>query len=226
MAGRYLPPVIAPLRSQTRFPVSISLVLAAVLVLVGTVLLVDDEPEVALPPAAPASVPDPGPEPEPEPEPEAEPEPPPPVSGEATIVEVVDLSVHGRRIFGESRPENDPIAPDDAAIVAFGEEVGAWLDGHLTDLQLGGTGSVTGLTGPTHRTRLTTPAHQVESASYALTVYARGGPEWAVAAVEVRRGDGSTRTAELVFVPGDGGVLVAADGDGAAPPSMDRMEPA
>jgi nitrite reductase (NADH) large subunit len=56
----------------------------------------------------------------------------------------------------------------------------------------------------------------VENARYELTTYVRGAPEWLHAHVVVLRDDGTERTADLVFLPGEEPTLLAAEGEGIA----------
>jgi hypothetical protein len=176
--------------------------------------------------------PEPEPEPEPpaavEPEPAPEPEPPGPVVGEYELLRVTELSVHDRRVFGSSMPQNAPIEHDQAAVDAFVAGMAAWLDGHLTDLQDGGVGSVfeAGLDGPHEVLTLTSPGLPVEQARYEMVVWAREQPEWGRAAVEVALADGSAWQATVVFVPGDPPTLLAADGTGPITPPVDEALPA
>jgi hypothetical protein len=206
--GGYLPAM--PPVSHDRTPLLVGALIAlAALVVIGVMALSgDDEPE-----------PDPTPTAAPEPEPEPEPEPPGPVEGEYELVRVTDLSVHGRRVFEEGMPQNDPVEPDAAAVEAFVAGMAAWLDGHFTDLQDGGPGwaADAGVAGPVEVLTLTDPDHPVEHASYAITVWARTEPEWARANVALTRTDGSTLHARLVFTPGDPPALVAAVGEGTPP---------
>ena len=188
--------------------ISIGSAVTAVLVVVLAVLLAGDDPE------PPAAVPEPEPTPAPtlEPEPEPEPEPPPPVRGETTLVEVVDLSVHGTQLFGDRMPQDEPVPVDDDAVAALVDAVAAWLDEHLTDLQVGGDGALiaAGLDGDPGPS-LTDDQLGVEVARYDLTVYARGEPEWARVVVEVARRDGSVARRPLVFVPGGEPSVVAGE---------------
>jgi hypothetical protein len=199
-------------RENPTLLVSAVLVVAAVVVL-AVVFVVSR--------AAPGSEPTASPTSEPEPEPEPDPEPPGPVTGEYELAAIRDVSVSGRRVFGSSMPQDAPVAPDEAAVGAFVDQMAAWVDQHLTDLQDGGEGSVpaAGLVGPHDTLTLTDPDHPVELAQYAMVVYAREAPEWARTNVVVTRTDGSVLTANLVFVPGEPPALVAAEGEGVAPAS-------
>jgi hypothetical protein len=190
--------------------VSAVLVVAAVVVLAVAYLASRSAPAPE-PTAAPTS--------EPEPEPEPEPQPPGPVTGEYELAAIRDVSVSGRRVFGSSMPQDAPVVHDEGAVGAFVDQMAAWIDRHLTDLQGGGEGLVagSGLEGPHELLTLTDPDHPVELAQYAMVVYAREAPEWARTNVVVARADGSVSTADLVFLPGEQPALVAAEGDGAVP---------
>jgi hypothetical protein len=192
--------------------VSAVLVVAAVVVLAVVYLASRSAPEPE-PTAAPTS----------EQEPEPEPEPPARVTGEYELAAIRDVSVHGRRVFGSSMPQDAPVTHDEGAVGAFVDQMAAWIDHHLTDLQEGGEGLVagSGLVGPHEGLTLTDPDHPVELAQYAMVVYAREAPEWARTNVVVARTDGSVLTADLVFLPGEQPALIAAEGDGAVPAPAD-----
>jgi hypothetical protein len=157
----------------------------------------------------------------PEPEPEPEPEPPGPVAGEYELLRVTGLSVHGRRVFGDRMPQDAPVEPDEVAVNDFVEAMVGWLDGHFTDLQDGGRGwaVLADVVGPVEVISLTDPDHPVAQARYEFVVWARVAPEWGRAAVELTLADGSIRTAALTFAAGEPPVLVAAEGEGAPPPT-------
>jgi hypothetical protein len=199
--------------------------------LLASVLLVVAVVVVGLAVVLAGGGPEPEPEPEPpaavEPEPEPEPEPPGPVVGEHELLRVTELSVHDRRVFGSSMPQNAPIEHDQAAVDAFVAGMAAWLDAHLTDLQDGGVGAAfeAGLDGPHEVLTLTSPGLPVEHARYEMVVWAREQPEWGRAAVEVTLADGSAWQATVVFVPGDPPTLLAADGTGPIAPPVDEPPP-
>jgi hypothetical protein len=141
-------------------------------------------------------------EPEPVEEPEeVEPEPPEPVEGTAELVDVRDLSVTGTRLVQPGSDADAAVPLDEDAIETFVEDLTAWLDEHLTQLQDGEDGLVrqASLTGDEAIADLAGPADLVEGAEYRFVVGARGEPEWAEATVEVSREDGSSRAARLVF---------------------------
>ena len=195
-------PCMSPrsLRRGPALPIAIGLAVAALAIL-GVVLVLNDD-DRAPPTVAPAPEPDPGPEPDPEPEPE--PPRPPPVHGDATLGDVVDLSVHGTQLFGDSMPQDEPVPIEDDAVDAFLAAIARWLDDHLTELQDGGPGALSeaGLEGDAGPP-LADDDHLVASARYDVTVYARGVPEWGRVDVEVERLDGSVARRRLVFVPGE-----------------------
>jgi hypothetical protein len=173
---------------------------------------------------APEPEPEPPPVATPEPEPEPEPEPPPPVEGALDLAEVVDLSVTGTGLHREGTSGDAAVPVDDAAVATFADAIRAWLDHHLTDLQDGGLGDAVaaGLAGPHGVVHLTDPQHPVVAATYVVRIGARGAPEWGEARVTVRREDASELAATLAFLPGeDGPRLVAAAGEGTAPPVTD-----
>jgi hypothetical protein len=169
----------------------------AALVVVSVVLLGgedDPAPEVTAPPEEP--------EPEPEP-PEPEPEPPAPVEGTSELLGVRDLSVTGSRLVHSGTSADARVEIDQGEVEALIEDLTAWLDDHLTQLQDGEDGLVADaeVTGPDGLAELAGPADTVDEASYAFVVGARGEPEWAEVTVRVAREDGSTRRARLVFDP-------------------------
>jgi hypothetical protein len=141
-------------------------------------------------------------EPEPVEEPEeVEPEPPEPVEGTAELEDVRNLSVTGTRLVQPGSDADEAIPPDEDAIEALVEDLTAWLDEHLTQLQDGDEGLVrqASLAGDEAIGDLAGPADIVEQAGYRFLVGARGEPEWAEVTVEVAREDGSSRAARLVF---------------------------
>jgi hypothetical protein len=186
------------------------LVLAALAVIGLALLLTSGQPQ-----------PEPtvAPEPEQTVEPDPEPEPPDPVAGEVDLLRVTDLSVSGRRVFGESMPQNDPVEADQAQVDVFVSAMAGWLDDHLTSLQDGGAGLVfeTDLVGPHEALTLSTPELPVAHARYEMVVWAREAPEWGSADVTVALVDGSSWRSRFVFAPGEPLALVAAVGDGPVP---------
>jgi hypothetical protein len=141
---------------------------------------------------------------------------------------VTDLSNAGSGLHPDGSPADDATPIDQGAVDAAAEAATRWLDAHLTDLQAGGTGHVAGagLEGDTAAAAdLANPDHPVTSASYVVTVGARGGPEWLRVGAVVGREDGE-RTATFVFVPaGDEVTLLAVElGDGTPAPAAEATE--
>jgi hypothetical protein len=172
----------------------------------------------AAPAAEPAEAATTAPEPTPDPvEPDPAPEPVVEVRGEVTDVIVADLSIANSGLFRDGDPLDVTIPADDHAIDAHVRVVADWLDAHLTDLQTGGDGLVTdaGLTGDPVElsTGLTGPDRPIDAASYAVTVGARGLPEWLRVSVTLGRDGERDTTATFVFVPNgaDEVQLVAAE---------------
>jgi hypothetical protein len=165
----------------------------AALVVVSVVLLGGEdppEPEVTAPPE------------EPEPEPvEPEPEPPEPVEGATELLGVRDLSVTGSRLVHRGTGADARVEIDEGEVEALIEDLAAWIDDHLTQLQDGEAGLVADaeVTGPDGLAELAGPADLVDEASYAFVIGARGEPEWAEVTVRVTREDDSTRRARMVF---------------------------
>jgi hypothetical protein len=164
----------------------------AALVVVTVILLGGDdpEPEVTAPPEEPA-----------EPEEPPEPEPPEPVEGSYELMGVRNLSITGTRLVRPGSRDDARVAVDETEVELLLEDLAAWLDEHLTQLQDGEAGLVADadLTGPDGLADLAGPADVVERATYRFVVAARGEPEWAEATVRVTREDGSVRRARLVF---------------------------
>jgi hypothetical protein len=165
----------------------------AALVVVTVILLGGDdapEPEVTAPPQEPAEPPEP-----------PEPEPPEPVEGSYELLGVRDLSITGTRLVQPGSHDDARVAVDETQVELLLEDLAAWLDEHLTQLQDGDPGLVADadLTGPDGLADLAGPADIVQDASYRFVVAARGEPEWAEASVRVQREDGSVRRARLVF---------------------------
>lgn len=160
-------------------------------------------------------------------EPEATPTPSPtseeptfeihPVVGER-VAAVYHVS--SREILGNGSRE--PF--DEAGAAQVRDAMAAWLDGHLDDLQRGGSGDLVAVAPaglvleaegdealpPELQTKidavttdLTNADLPVASARYHLAVYGEAALEWATAQVEVTRSDGSTAAATFVFGIGE-----------------------
>jgi hypothetical protein len=180
-------------------PVSTGLTLAALLVLGGTLWRAHERAELI---AAPVPIEEPV---------EVATAPPAPVVGGSMLAEVVDVAVHGHRVFATGREEDAPIPFDEPAIDAFVTAVGLAVDALLTDAQRGTLPSAPDFVGPAVLDALTTPQRPVTSATYRIVVFARGGPEWASATIEVLASDGDTQRAVLVFAADDPPTLLAAE---------------
>lgn len=128
--------------------------------------------------------------------------------------------VSSREILGNGSRE--PF--DEAGAGQVMDAMATWLDGHLDDLQRGGSGDLVALAPaglvleaegqealpPELQTRieavttdLTNADLPVASARYHLAVYGEAVLEWATAQVEVTRSDGSTAAATFVFGIGE-----------------------
>lgn len=105
-----------------------------------------------------------------------------------------DLSTSGTFVFVEESDGDLPIEADDVAIAAAADAIRIWLDGVLTERNLGVTTTVAssdvdvvafaaalGLDGPSTDGLLAT---QVIGATYLIEVAHLGGPGWALARVE------------------------------------------
>jgi hypothetical protein len=155
---------------------------------------------------------------------------PGPVAGTLEEVVVADLSAAGSGLVPDDSAEDRAVPVDDAAVDAAVEAAVRWLDGHLTDVQTGGSGdpAVGALVGDAAAasTGMADPDHPVVAATYHATVGARGGPEWLRMSTVVERDDGEL-TATFVFVPEgpDEVTLVAVQlGDGAPVPTSDASD--
>jgi hypothetical protein len=115
------------------------------------------------------------------------------VTGRAGLV-FHDLSTSGTLVFPEGSDGDLPIEADEVAITAAADAIKAWLDGVLTERNLGETTTVAasdvdvaafsaalGLDGPATGGLLDT---QVIGATYLIEVAHLGGPGWAHARVE------------------------------------------
>ena len=198
--------------------VLVSALVALAVVVLGVTLFSSNEPDTVVAEPQPEPEAPPEPEPEPDPEPEPEPEPPAPVVGEVTVLPVLDVSVHGTRLFEEGREQDAPVAVDEAAVADFVAAIAGWLDEHLTALQQGREleAAPDGPDDPLGAARLTDSERPVEVATYTFEVAARGAPEWARAVVEVVGTDGIEASVVLVFVPDEPIALLAGELVGAA----------
>ena len=138
----------------------------------------------------------------------------------------------GPVVFNESDPLHVAPEADTGAIDGFAEAVAAWLDGHLNELQNGGSGTLASVAAPglldgagpeleRLTTGMTNPDNHVTSARYDLRVAHDGAPIWLLAIVEVEREQGDPVTVQLMFAS-EGGtpVLVAIE-----PPAEALPEP-
>lgn len=152
------------------------------------------------------------PSPPPPPSPSPSPLPPPPVVGVRTV-ETVDVASHAL-VGGAGREEVDGDAVD-----AFGAAILDWIDAHLTQAQVDGTGRPADVAGTADlATELVTAGELVADASYVLTLYHDAGPEMATLEVTIVTSAGATRNRTLVFAADDTGhpVLTLAGTDAAA----------
>ncbi len=104
---------------------------------------------------------------------------------------------------------------DNDAVLAFINQVGDWLDGHLDDLQRGGPGTLEGTavggliddpaTAAPITADLTSPAHPVARAHYRLAAYYTDVPRYLEAQVRVFWPDGSEHDATMLFTPAKDG---------------------
>lgn len=162
----------------------------------------------AEPRLTPVAAPDDSPSPSPSPTPTPE-----PVQGER-LARSVDVG-HGALLGPDDRGE-----VDEAAVAAFAETIFGWLDGHLTDLNLGGPGDLARVLDPglapddpavvpALTAALASPALTVVAATYELTAYHDAGPQFATVAVTLTGPDGATRSATLAFAAAaDGGPVL------------------
>jgi hypothetical protein len=164
----------------------------AALVVVTVIMVGGDEPEPEV--TAP-------PEEQPEPPEPPEPEPPEPVEGSYELLGVRNLSITGTQLVRPGSSDDARVEIDETQVELLMEDLTAWLDEHLTQLQDGHGGLVgdLDLTGPDDLADLAGPADIVEEALYRFVIAARGDPEWAEVTVRVTREDGSIRRARLVF---------------------------
>ncbi|MBW3618828.1 MAG: hypothetical protein KY461_01170 [Actinobacteria bacterium] len=154
------------------------------------------------------------------------PAPPAPVDGDV-LLSVVHLGPSGQRLHPAGSTADRPVEMDRPVVRAFVGEIDRWLDARLTALQAGGVPNLPGHLDPATApeaaeavtTDLTTPDAPVAAATYATEVAVDGDPRWAHVTVTVDRTDGTTATADFVFVPGPRGpVLIAAGPSGEVRP--------
>lgn len=141
-----------------------------------------------------------------------------PVGGETNVV-VVAADASSLVFNDRATPE-----PDGAAIDAFADRVGDWLDGHLTALQDDDEGLLEEVAAPdllegadpaaldAVTSDLASPDAPVDRARYHLVVAHSGRPLWLRAHVTVVSRDGAAHEVGFVFTPTDDGppTLVAA----------------
>ena len=160
---------------------------------------------------------------------EAAPTPETPVVEAGQPVEVIgrsglvlwDVSPAGTQVFVEGTDEDQPVAPDQAAITAAADAVATWLDAVLTERNAGLTTTVgatdvdadafataMGMDGPATNGVLDT---QITGATYLVEIGYLGTPGWMQVRVESQLadpdGNASTRLDTFIFAVEDDGAL-------------------
>ena len=176
----------------------------------------------------PVAAPTPSPSPSPTPTPT-----PDPVVG---IRNLTSTSVsNGPVVFNPGDDDSIVAEPDQAAIDGFAESVAVWLDAHLDDLQNGGPGALAEVAAPgmldtadpevvtAVTTGLASPERFVATATYTMTVFHDGPPQWLHATADVTWRDGGSARASFLFVPER--QLVALEPPPMEPPAGGGTEP-
>lgn len=172
-----------------------------------------------------------GGEPEPQPSPTPTPSPTPSPTPEIEDVDGVlqveqrSVAVSGNQVFVEGSSGDRAPEIDEGAVDSFTTGIKDWLDQHLDLVQRGRfTASDAALPFDVAddapllaavSTDLANPDDPIKEASYEVTVYVDGVPEWASVVAVLELEGGQSREASYVFVPGgDEPRLIAASPGG------------